>query len=399
MRFIDISNNSGKKLFLSYKKNKKISNLIFFLILFIGIIYSIVAPFQYVSESSIMPPKQSGGGMNISSIIQSMGMGGLSSMTGMPSTNLSLVYNEVILSSSVANYIIDSCQLEKTKLFKGIPRHLLIMIIKSDLKVLIDKSGVLYITTTVRTRSFPSKSDKQEAAQLSAKIGNAAILGLDFVIRQRNSSVSGKTKDFIGKEIDSYSAKLDSIQNELEKFRKDNKVLELEEQTKAIVLQANTIAVELAKAEVELSIGKKIYAENSQNYKMLKESYDILRSQYDKIQSGGLTSKDEFSIPLNEVPGLLRTYSNLVRDQKLYEQILIYMKTNFYQEAIQEKRDIPQIDVLDWAVVPFEKDAPSYKMLFIFLFVIDFGVLFLYLIFKANRDENILTQIEQNHNK
>jgi hypothetical protein len=313
------------------------------------------------------------------------GLGGLGSISGMAQTNLSSVYKEVMVSNSVLNFVIDTLHLTKNKYYKDIPRHILIEILRSSITVLIDKSGIIFLSVTLKSQILPSQKDKKEIAILSAKIANSVILGLDFVIRERNNSVSGKTKDFIGKEIENYSHLLDSIQNNLEIFRKNNKVLELEEQTKAIVLQANTIAVELAKAEVELTLGKKVYSDNSQKIKMLQESYNILRNQYDKIQSGGITQNDEFSIPLSEIPFLLRNYSNLQRDQKLYEQILIYLRTNYYQEAIQEKRDVPQIDVLDWATTPIQKEAPSYKLLLIVFTILDIAIILLYLAWKSNK--------------
>jgi capsule polysaccharide export protein KpsE/RkpR len=275
--------------------------------------------------------------------------------------------------------------LQNNKFFKKLPRHKIVENLMTSIDVLMDRSGFIFISSNVATQNFPDKIEKSDAAELSALLVNSAIIGLDFVIRQRNNSVSGRTKDFIGSEIDNYNLLLDSVQNELELFRQNHKVFELEEQTKSIVSQANNIAVDLAKAEVELSLGKRLYAENSQNYKILKESYDILMNQYNKIQTGGITPNDKFSIPLTEIPTLIRQYTNLVRDQKLYEQILIYLRTNYYQEAIQEKRDVPQVDVLDWAQTPNEKEAPSYKFLLIIFTILNLAIISIYLYITSRR--------------
>jgi uncharacterized protein involved in exopolysaccharide biosynthesis len=393
MNMIEFSNNTLANSYNLLKKYKKQAIQITIVVMSIGIIYGLLSPYQYIASSSIMPPKQASSGMNLSNVLQSLGggMGGLGSIAGIQQSNLSSVYSEVIVSNSVLNYIIDTLKLTKSPFYKNMGRYNLLKKLRTRINVLVDKSGIIFVSSTVNTGIIPGDKQKKDAAKLSADISNAAISGLDYVIRQRNNSVSGKTKDFIGKEMESYNKQLDSIQNLLEEFRQKNKILELEEQTKAIVLQANTIAVELAKAEVELNLGKSLYSENSQNYKMLKQSYDVLKSQYDKIQAGGITQNDKFSIPLNEFPTLIRTYTNFIRDQKLYEQILIYLRTNYYQEAIQEKRDVPQIDVLDWAMVPIEKDAPNYKLLFIVFSLLDIAVIFLYILYKANRTEKIKT--------
>ncbi len=387
MQSFNIASLSFKQLFDVYKQNKKQINVYALIVLCVAIVYTIITPFEYDADASILPPKQNNNSVNLSSVLQSSGLGGLGSIAGMQSTNLSILYANVIKSRSVSEFIIDSLKLQKTSFFAGIPRYLLNQIIQSSLNVVNDRSGMIYLTCSIRTGYLPSQKLKDSAALLSSEVANTAIIALDYVIRQRNNSVSGKTKDFIGGEINDYSAKLDSIQNELEKFQEQNKVLELEEQTKAIVLQANEIATKLAKAEVELKINKNLYSNNSQVIKTLQESYDVLKSQFDKIQSGGLTSTDNFSIPLERIPKLIREYSNLVREQKLYEQIIAYLRTIYFQEAIQEKKDVPQIDVLDWAHKPEVKSFPSYKLLFAITVLFELSTIFLYLFIKVSRSK------------
>jgi uncharacterized protein involved in exopolysaccharide biosynthesis len=383
MQFKDISTVSFLTLWQSYKQNKKQLNIILITILVVAILFSIITPYQYESDASIMPPKQQNTSFNLSSILQSSGLSGLSGLGGMQQSNLSLLYTSVLKSRSVTNFIIDSLKLTKTSFYKDIPRYKLNEVISDAIDVIVDKSGVIFLTASVRTGLFPSKVLKDSAALLSSQIANTAVMGLDYVLRQRNNSISTKTKDFIGKEIENYSTKLDSIQYEMEKFQENNKVLEIEEQTKAIVLQANQLATELAKAEVELNITKNLYSDNAQTVKTLEESYNILKNQFNKIQTGGLTSTDNFSIPLNKVPKLIREYTNLIREQKLYEQILVYLRTIYYQEAIQEKKDVPQIDILDWGLVPYKHTFPSYKMIFAFTLLLELFVALIYLLFKT----------------
>jgi uncharacterized protein involved in exopolysaccharide biosynthesis len=383
MKIAELSNASLKDITIVFKSNKKQISLLFIALYFVLIIYMLVAPFNYVADYSIMPPKQQSSPMNISAMMQSVGMGGMTGLGGLQQSNLSLFYSEALRSRSVASFIVDSLKLQKTSFFHNIPRHRLIDKISLSLKPLVDRSGIIYTTVSLWTSYFPSKSQKDSAALLSKEIANYSILALDYILRQRSNNVSGKTKDFISGEILVYSNKLDSIQELIEKFQTNNKVLELEEQTKAIVGQANEIAVELAKAEVEMKIANNLYSDNSQTSNLLKQNYSVLKNQFDKIQTGGLTANDKFSIPLNEIPSLIRQYTNLIREQKLYEQILAYLKTNYFQEAIQEKKDVPQIDVLDWAEKPYKKRFPSYFLIFSVGSIVIFIVILVYILLKA----------------
>lgn len=390
MKFTELTNTSLKELFLTYKANRKTTNIIFFSLLALLVIFLIISPYQYLADASIMPPKQQSNQMNMGAMLQNLNLGAMSGGLGsLQQSNLSLFYGEVLKSKSVANYIIDTLKLRKSQFFKQYKEGQLQEIIIQSLDILVDRSGVIYLSAYVWTDFFPNAEDKDSAAILSSKIANTAIQALDYIIRQRANNISSKTKDFIAGEIQIYLKKLDSVQNSLEVFQSNKKVLELEEQTKAIVAQANELSVELAKAEVELNMAKKLYSENAQSLKVLQENYNTLRSQFNKIQTGGLTGEDQFSIPLKDIPNLIRQYTNLIREQKLYEQILAYLRTTYYQEAISEKKDVPQVDVLDWAVKPYKKNAPTYSLAIIIGLIIDLFVVFIFVMFKHSKSRPI----------
>lgn len=386
MKFTELTNTSLKELYDTYKINRKNANITFFTILGVLIIYLVIAPYQYIADASIMPPKQQNNQLNAGAMLQNMNLGAMSGLGSLQQSNLSLFYGEVLKSRSVANYIIDTLNLRKSKFYANLKEGQIQEIVTQSLDVLVDRSGVIYLSAYVWTDFFPNSQDKDSAAKLSSKIANTAIEALDYIIRQRANNISSKTKDFIAGEIQIYLNKLDSVQKTLEAFQSEKKVLELEEQTKAIVAQANELSVELAKAEVELNLAKKLYSDNAQSLKMLQENYNTLRSQFNKIQSGGLTDEDHFSIPLKDIPNLIRQYTNLIREQKLYEQILAYLRTTYYQEAISEKKDVPQVDVLDWATVPYKKNSPTYSLALVIGILIDFTIVFLLIITKhSNR--------------
>lgn len=364
-------------------KTRKIAGIFFVVFLLAIGLYLLIAPYKYSTVSSIFPPKQTNSQMLPSSLLGSMNIPmGLTNLGG---SSLSLVYSEVLKSYSVFEYVYDSLNLERTRFFKGVKKNKVFKLYRTNMDVVVNRSGIIYITYSFGTSFFPSKAIKDSAALLSAKIPNTAITALDYIIRQRNNSLSKMTKDFIGTEIDNYTAKLDSVEREIETFQKANKVLEIDEQTKAILQQANQVAVELAKAEVDYALAQQLYAENSQNLDLMRKNLNKIREIYSKIQQGGITSNDGFSIPLENLPTLVREYTNLMRTKEIYEQVLIYLQTQYFQEAIQEKRDVPQVEILDWATVPLEKTYPSYRATLILSFIIDLGLVITFLYFSWKR--------------
>lgn len=85
-----------------------------------------------------------------------------------------------------------------------------------------------------------------------------------------------------------------------------------------------------------------------------------------------------YAIPLEKVPSLIREYANLLREQKILEQVAIFLETQKYTETIQEATEIPGVDVLDYPTIPLSHSSPNRKILLIFTFIfsliISFGI-------------------------
>ena len=126
----------------------------------------------------------------------------------------------------------------------------------------------------------------------------------------------------------------------------------------------------MAKAEIDLNLKLQEYEANSPSVRLYREKLNNLKSQFQRMQSGGIGSSDEFSIPLKDVPALIRNYTNLVRSQKVLEQVNLYLHTQKYQEGIQEESDVPTVEVLDKATPPLRRFSPDRKQMVILAFII-----------------------------
>ncbi len=378
---------------LNFKK------LITFVIAFCLIIlaFSYIIPEKYVSEATILPPKKESAG-GLSSFLQSMA--GSLSMGGLGKNDEVQLFLEIIQSRSTAEYVIEDLNLKKDERFSKMRHFELVGMIQNSYEAELPKTGVIKLYSVAYTNYFPFiGNQKKDAAKFSKDILNSAVLGLDKIIRERSTSSARKTKEYIEKEIFSYRQKLDTIENNLEKFQKDNNVLAIEEQTQAIVGQAVDIGKEMTLADIELNLARLQFQENSPRLEAYKKQYEILKKQYNDIQKGGLNSSDTYSFPLEKVPFLMRNYIGLVRDRKILEQVLVYLETQRHQEAIQEKRDVPVVEMLDTPNLPEERDSPSRKMMFILALVLSSISSMAWFIGKAVYKGNLYLKNQETLNK
>ena len=334
------------------------------------IIYSLIMPNTYQSTATLLPPKKESSGGGLSSFIQNF-TGGLD-LGGIGQNDQSKLFAHIISSRTVADLVVEDLKLKKVDEFKELSSEKFYKLMQGILSTETDKTGVIYVTGVYKTGYFPGDISKKKAAEYSARFANSAVTALDKVIRERNVSSARKSKEYIETQIVSYRLKLDSVATAFKKFQEKNKVISIDEQANAIVSQAIEVGSELAKAELEYNLAKLEFQNSSPRLEFYQKQLDVLNDQYKKIQSGGLTSYDAFSIPLDSVPSLMKEYADLFRQRKIYEQVILYLETQRHQEAIQEKRDVPVVEILDYARIPEERYSPNRVTMTIFAFVLSF---------------------------
>lgn len=340
---------------------------IFTSILVIGISYFL--PHKYESKATLLPPEEIIGG-NLTEFLRAFS--NLPTFGSGRATKIQLYY-EMLRSNELANLITMREEIRKFNIFKKYDSTQLQKLIFRALNVDLKQSGLFVVTAKVSTGLFPSREEKSEAAIASATIVKLSLEALDSLVHSRISSRSKRKRILIEKLLVEKKLELDSVEDVLEEFQKKNKIIGLDEQSKAIVSTAINIGSELAKAEIELALYKNEYEPNSPIIKALEDKIQKLRQQYTKVQTGGFTGTEAFAIPLEQVPSLVRQYANLLRKQKILEQVTIFLETQKYTETIQESTEIPGVDVLDRPTVPKSHSSPKRPLLLFLSLLLSFS--------------------------
>ncbi|MGB9770977.1 MAG: Wzz/FepE/Etk N-terminal domain-containing protein [Candidatus Kapaibacteriota bacterium] len=344
--------------------------IIFFTILIpiVIVAFSYIIPHKYESKATLLPPEEIIGG-NLTDFLRAFS--NLPTFGSARATKIQLYY-EMLKSKELAKFIAQKDEIKNFNLFKELDTLKLQRAIYLYLNVDLKQSGLFIISAVVPTGFFPNKAEKKEAALASAAIVKYALEGLDTLVHTRISSRAKRKRILIEKTLAEKKVQLDSIEKAVEDFQRKNKIIGIDEQSRAILSTAINIGSELAKAEIELSLYQTEYEMNSPYIKALREKIQKLREQYQKVQSGGLVGNETYAIPLEKVPTLLREYANLVREQKILEQVTIFLETQKYTETIQEATEIPGVDVLDTPSVPLSHSSPNRSILLIFSTIISF---------------------------
>lgn len=351
------------KLFIEEKKFLATFIIVF---TFIVVAFSFIKPLTYSTSVTLFPPEQSSTGGGLGSFLQSMSSGGISLDNIGKDTKL-LAYVDYVKSREVCGFINDSLNIQN--FFGFFTRDDAIDFLQNSIDVTVSKSNIISITAVIETKYFGYFSDRTKYQLLCKNIASTAVVGLDNMLRHKSISKAKTKRIFIEKILKDKKADLDSLDKDIALFQKQHKVLLIEDQTKAILENAVKIGSDLQKAELDLALKHQDYDANSPMIKSQEEVVSKLRQQFTQSQTGGI-SNDEFSIPLSNVANLQKTFLDLTRDKKILEQLILYLETQKYQEAIQEESDYPTIEVLDNPVFPYKPIAPNKSSTAIFALIL-----------------------------
>jgi uncharacterized protein involved in exopolysaccharide biosynthesis len=366
-------------------KKVKIISIVLAVVVLVGL-YTLIMPQTYMAYASLMPPSNDSGGGGLSSFLQNVG--GIIDLGGGQTDSKSKLMQSILKSRSVSEKIYKQLDLGHDKAFKGMTKQAILTTIPQMINVEVEKSGVIAISGFATTGYLPNDSEKKSAAKLSADITNVSIKALNEILIEKSNSSAKSSRIYIEGEIKKYEAQLDSVSLLLQNFQTTNKVLALEEQTEAIVSSAIEINTLLNQKKTQLNLAKIQYSDNSPQVTTLEKEVEFLKQQSLEVQNG--TSGDAFAISLNEVPKLTKDYLELFRDKKVIVSVLSYLETQKHQEAIQEEKDTPVVEVLDDAIVPNKRYTPQRaKIVFITAFISTIMVLviFSYLSYREIRKE------------
>jgi uncharacterized protein involved in exopolysaccharide biosynthesis len=161
-------------------------------------------------------------------------------------------------------------------------------------------------------------------------------------------------------------------------------MFEAENQTKAILEQLAQFQAQLAEKQTQYSVYKEIYGENSPQALNAKIIAGQFAAKLKNIESGRDSSVSLLS--LNKLPQNALNYFRLFRDVQIYTNILEFELPLYEQARIQEKKDIPILQVIDYAIPPAKKSFPPRMVFASLITIVILLFVFIYILLIENEE-------------
>jgi len=312
---------------------------------------ALLLPERWQADTTLLPSEEEPGRFEISMLLGPTMPGGLGGLLGQATPGERLL--TVLKSRRVLGVMVDRFELVRDY---GAPnREQAIEILREEVEAELSRDGALRIQVEASTPS------------LAANLANSLAAELDAVVRDNKRAQASDLGIFLSERMEAVQQEIEVKGIDLQRFQESSGVVDLEAQTAAMVDLTQQIVQELALLEVKLGIAQRQLHPEHEERRMLEIEVEELRKQLGRAvgQPGMRTnakSNDTFSAlgpSLRQWPSLGLEYAQLTLELKVAEQVLVFLAAQLEDAKYRQAQDAPMLHVLDEAVEPEFRSAPS----------------------------------------
>jgi tyrosine-protein kinase Etk/Wzc len=335
-------------------------------------IWSFLMPKTYEATAVILPISEDNNSSSLSGLASSLlgqsALGGLVNLGGASST-----------SSDTFEAILNSNELAADVLKRYDYFSMMGISIKAENAAIKSLAGSLTVTSSKKDPTI-SISIQSKDPILASELANSYVKGLDNYNLNNTFTSAGRLRQYIEKRMDEASRELDQAQAELQGFQEKNKTVSVSQQAEATLKVLGEMEAQRLALEVEKQSKEKFFKGSHYEIGQLDAQIDALKKNIDNLTYSNQGSvpietekgKVEFYIPLTSMTGLSFDESKLLLKVKAKTGVITLLTTQLEQAKLDEAKDIPTINILEWASPPERPVKPKIFLNVILSVVVSF---------------------------
>jgi len=187
---------------------------------------------------------------------------------------------------------------------------------------------------------------------------------LDYVnskVIELNMAKAEENREFLENRYREIASKLEKAEDSIAAFQGETNMLEVESQLKTSIDAYSRLESDIVQKEIQKSVYEQYLTPNAPQLKMLETEIAKAKRKLQSMKE----AKDPQTLlfPLKGLPVQAKKYLRLRRDVEIYSNLMKVVLPIFEQAKYEEQKSIPVIQVIDRAVPPDRKFAPSRTML------------------------------------
>jgi len=230
-------------------------------------------------------------------------------------------------------------------------------------------AGMVQVTESKDDPSI-SVSVQSDDPVFAANLVNSYVKELNKYNLNNSFTSARYLREYLETRMEEADRELDQAQMQLREFQEKNSAISISQQAEATLKALGDMEAQVVALEVNKNAKEKFYKGSHIQIEQLDAQIQALRKNIDQLtyskenevpieREGG---KIEFYIPLNSIPGLNFNESKLLLRVQAKTSVVTLLTTQREQAKLNEARDIPTINVLEWASPPVIPVKPNIKL-------------------------------------
>lgn len=220
--------------------------------------------------------------------------------------------------------------------------------------------------------------------ELAADVTNDLVEYLNNKIIELKVKKSRNNRIFLGQRLAEVRSNLKNAEDSLKIFQKQSGMLNPEEQIRGLISVYSKFEQQLIVKEAQKEILNELVSENSPQLKSLNLEIDFLEKRIKDLQSEGKTNS--IFVPFASIPQKAVDYYRYYREVEINGTILQFVLPLYEQAKLEEQKEIPVIQIIDYAIPPEEKYFPPRTLFTLLWGILIFLILFSYILLKENKN-------------
>jgi tyrosine-protein kinase Etk/Wzc len=192
--------------------------------------------------------------------------------------------------------------------------------------------------------------------QRAADMTNYIIQTMNDRIIDLKISRSRQNRVFLENRVAEISSQLKMAEDSLRVFQERSGLLEIKTQLQGIFTAHATLESELMAKRVQLGILERLYDKESQQVKELEMQVQEFQKKLEQLRNQGDPGSPLLS--LRNLPKTSSEYLVYYRQVEMYNLLMEFIVPLYEQAKIEEKKDYPILQVIDYAVPPAKRSFP-----------------------------------------
>jgi capsule polysaccharide export protein KpsE/RkpR len=236
----------------------------------------------------------------------------------------------------------------------------------------LDTSNIAHMENAVkRLRNEIGTTETEESAllvtvragtrQRAADITNYIVQTMNERIIELKVSRSRENRIFLEKRVEEISKQLRLAEDSLRAFQERTGLLDVKTQLEGILSTHATIENELIAKRIQLGILERMYDKESQQVKELDAQIQEFQKKLRQLRAQGDPGSPLLS--LKKLPKTGSEFVRIYREVEINNLLMQYIVPLYEQAKIEEKKDYPVLQVIDYAVPPAKRSYPPRTIL------------------------------------